>query len=276
MASPAEPTAIGLIAGNGRFPFLFAEEARRKGLAVHAIGHRGETAPELAAAVSSFTWVRIGQVNKIVRALRDQRVATAVMAGGFGRMRAFAEARPDWAAVKIVTGLRSFRDDALLRAIADHFEREGIEIVAPTKLLPRVLAPEGLLAGPALHPTQEADVALGLEVASALGKVDVGQTVVVRGGHVLALEAVEGTDEAIRRGCRLGGSGAVVVKLCKPGQDERFDLPAAGPRTLEVMEEGGAKVLALEAGRTVILDGDELFRKAARAGISVVGVRRSG
>ena len=153
------------------------------------------------------------------------------------------------------------------------FRSRGVTIIAPTDFLGEVLCPEGHLAGPRLHPAQEKDVALGREVAVLLGQADVGQTVVVHNGHVLALEAVEGTDEAIRRGGRLGGNvGAVVVKRCKPQQDLRFDLPAVGPRTLDVMQEVGARVLALEVGRTVILDAPALFAGAEAAGITIVGV----
>jgi hypothetical protein len=195
------------------------------------------------------------------------------MAGGIGRVRAFTSVRPDLGAVRILARVRRFGDDALLRAIAGYFEERGVTIVAPTDFLAQVLCPEGHLAGPRLAPEQERDVTLGTEVAGLLGQADVGQTVVVRNGHVLALEAVEGTDETIRRGGRLGGKGAVVVKRSKPGQDLRFDLPAAGPRTLEVMAEVGARVLALEAGKTVLLDAPALFSGAEARGISIVGVK---
>ncbi|MFY0575297.1 LpxI family protein [Cystobacter fuscus] len=263
---------IGLIAGNGRLPFLFASAARAQGLEVVAVAHRGETDPALASEVASLTWVRLGQVDRILRAFRDAGVTRAAMAGGIGRVRAFTEARPDLGAVRILSRLRSVRDDALLRAVADYFESHGVTIVAPTDWLAQALCPAGHLAGPALNAVQQKDVALGREVATLLGQADVGQTVVVRQGHVLALEAVEGTDEAIRRGAKYGGTGTVVVKRCKPGQDLRFDLPAVGPRTLDVMKEVGATVLALEVGKTVLLDAPELFRKADTAGISLVGV----
>ena len=263
---------IGLIAGNGRLPFLFVSAARAQGLDVVVVAHRGEVEPSLAAEVSSFTWVRLGQVDRILKVFREAGVTRAAMAGGIGRVRAFTEARPDLGAVRILSRLRSVRDDALLRAVADYFESHGVTIVAPTDWLAQALCPEGHLAGPRLHPAQEKDVALGREVATLLGQADVGQTVIVRNGHVLALEAVEGTDEAIRRGGKYGGSGAVVVKRCKPGQDLRFDLPAVGPRTLAVMQEVGAQVLALEVGKTVLLDAPELFRSAEKAGISVVGI----
>ncbi|HYO51579.1 LpxI family protein [Archangium sp.] len=263
---------IGLIAGNGRLPFLFASAAREQGLEVMAVAHRGEADPALEAEVARLTWVRLGQVDGIVRAFREAGVKRAVMAGGIGRVRALTEVRPDLGMVRIISRLHSFRDDALLRAVADYFESHGITIVAPTDWLAQALCPEGHLAGPRLHPAQEKDVALGREVATLLGQADVGQTVVVNNGHVLALEAVEGTDEAIRRGGKYGGAGAVVVKRCKPGQDLRFDLPAVGPRTLEVMKEVGAKVLALEAGKSVLLDAPELFKGADKASITLVGI----
>lgn len=263
---------IGLIAGNGRLPFLFARAARERGLEVVAVAHRGEADAALATEVASCTWVRLGQVDRMLRAFRAGGVTRAAMAGGIGRVRAFTEFRPDLGALRILARLRRFGDDALLRAVAGYFEEHGVTIVAPTDFLAEVLCPEGHLAGPRLKPAQERDVALGREVATLLGQADVGQTVVVRDGHVLALEAVEGTDEAIRRGGRLGGKGAVVVKRCKPGQDLRFDLPAVGPHTLEVMDEVGARVLALEVGRTVLLDAPELFAGAEARGISIVGV----
>ncbi|MHB8876360.1 MAG: LpxI family protein [Myxococcaceae bacterium] len=267
---------IGLIAGSGSLPLMFAAAARAQGLSVVAVAHRGETEASLEGAVDQLTWVRVGQVNRIVNAFASAGVSRAVMAGGIGKMRALSEARPDLGALKVLSRLRSLRDDALLRAVAAHFEEAGIAIVAPTDFLVGALAPQGHLAGPRLSSAQEKDVALGLEVARALGSVDVGQTAVVRGGNVLALEAVEGTDEAIRRGGRLGGAGAVVVKLCKPGQDPRFDLPAVGPSTLEVMREVSATALAVESGRTILLDAEALFAVAARLGISVVGVPRGG
>jgi UDP-2,3-diacylglucosamine hydrolase len=267
---------IGLIAGSGRLPHLFAAAAREQGLEVIAAAHRGETDPSLATEVEGLTWVRVGQVKKILRTFRDAGVSRAVMAGGIGRVRALTEARPDLAALKILSRLRTFRDDALLRAIARWFEEQGVQIASPTELLPRLLAPEGHLAGPALTEAQQKDVALGVEVALELGKVDVGQTVVVHNGHVLALEAVEGTDETLRRGARLGGGKGTVVKLCKPGQDARFDLPAIGPQTVEVMAEGGLSALAVEAKRTLLLDAPALLRAAERHRISVVGVTPPG
>ncbi|MBX5481803.1 MAG: UDP-2,3-diacylglucosamine diphosphatase LpxI [Myxococcaceae bacterium] len=265
---------IGLIAGNGLLPHLFADAAKSRGMRVVAVAHRGETDARLAGKVDALEWVRVGQLGRIARILRGFGARQAVLAGGIGRVRAFTEFRPDLGAVKVVARLRSFGDDALLRAIAGYLEDEGVRIVAPTDFLPEVLAPEGLIAGSPPDAAQRRDIALGLRTAALLGRADVGQTVVVKNGHVLALEAVEGTDEAIRRGGRYGGAGACIVKLSKPGQDARFDLPAVGPGTIHVMSEVGATLLAVEAGRTVLLDAAGLVAAAQEGGVTVVGVDR--
>jgi DUF1009 family protein len=268
--------SIGLIAGGGKLPQLFAHAARRQGLKIHAVAHVGETDEGLERFVDSMQWVRVGQAGRIVTCLKARGVSRAVMAGSIGRVKSLRQARPDAGMLRIAWGLRTFRDDALLRGIADYFEAHGVTIVAPTDYVREVLALEGHLAGPQLTAGQKRDVALGLEVAAALGRADVGQTVAVKEGVVLAVEAVEGTDEAIRRAGKLGGAGAVVVKRTKPGQDLRFDLPAAGPITLEVMREAGARVLAIEAGRSVMLDSEALIQDAQRLQISVLGVRVDG
>jgi DUF1009 family protein len=266
-------TALGLIAGSGRLPLLFASAARAEGHTVHAAAHLGETDPAIATQVDSLLWIKVGQVDAIIEAFRAHGVKSAVMAGGIGRVRSLTQARPDGGMLRIAAGLRSLRDDEFLRGIARYFEKHGIAIVAATDYVQRVIAVEGHLAGPELTAEQEADIALGRDVAGALGEADVGQTVIVKDKVVLAVEAVEGTDEAIRRAGRLGGPGAVVVKRAKPGQDLRFDLPAAGTVTLEVMREVGAKVLAVEAGKTVLIDGELLFKWAGKLGITVVGIR---
>ncbi len=262
---------LGVLAGNGRLPFLFAEAARAQGYTVHAVALEGEADAALAGHVASLDWVKVGQADGILRALRRRGVTRLVMAGGVGRVRSLTQARPDLGMLKIAAGLRSLRDDELLRGIARYFEQHGVEVVAPTDYVKSVLAGAGLLAGPALTEAQQRDVTLGREVAHALGAVDVGQTVVVKDGVVLAVEAVEGTDACIRRAGQYGGPGAVVVKRMKPSQDVRFDLPAAGPVTLEVMREAGARVLAVEAGHTVLLDATLLFSDARSLGFSVVG-----
>ncbi len=264
--------AIGLIAGNGSLPRLFARAARARGLRVVAAAHLGETDPALASEVDALSWVRVGQVGRIQRVLQRAGVEEAVLAGGFVRMRALSRLRPDFGLFRVAARLRSVRDDALLRAVAEDFEAHGIRIVSLVGYLTELLAPAGHLAGPELDEAGRRDVALGSEVAAALGRADVGQTVVVKAGHVLALEAVEGTDACIRRGAALGGRGVVVVKRLKPGQDERFDLPAVGPLTLQVMAEVGARALAVEAGKTLLLEAERLVAEADKAGISLLGL----
>ena len=253
-------------------PFLFAEAAKAQRIDVHVVGFEGDTDPLLASHVASFRLARLGQTRPVIDAFRKHGVTNVVFAGGIGRIRSLTQARFDLGALEILGGLRSFRDDELLRAIATWLEKKGLKIVSATDYVQSVLAQEGHLAGPALTDAQQRDVQLGREVAATLGRADVGQTVVVKDGVVLAVEAVEGTDECIRRAGRYGGPGGVVVKRCKPNQDLRFDLPAAGPVTLEVMRESGAKVLALEAGKTVLLDADLMFRGAATLGLSIVAL----
>lgn len=263
-------SAVGLIAGNGAFPILFARGARKAGLRVVAAAHRDETEPALEAEVDELFWVRVGQIGRIAREFRARGVGEAAFAGGIGKLRAFGSARPDLSMMRALARLRHFNDDALLRSIARSFEEDGVRIIASTAYLTEVLAPAGALTRRSPTADEERDVALGREVAETLGRADVGQTVVTKGGNVIAVEAAEGTDACIRRAGELAGPGVVVVKRCKPRQDERFDLPAVGPRTVEVLTEVRGAVLAVEAGRTVVLEAERLVALADRARIAVV------
>jgi UDP-2,3-diacylglucosamine hydrolase len=257
---------IGLIAGSGRLPLLFAEAVERAGRSVVAVGHEGETDPALRA----LAWVKLGQLGRIAEVLREAGVHEAVLCGGIRKPR-FFEARPDWLGLKVLARLRSFGDDAALRGIASALEEEGIRIVSPLPLVPELLVRPGPMGKRALSDEQRADAAVGLSAARALGQADIGQTVVVKRGIVLAVEAVEGTDACIARGGGLG-RGAVVVKARKPQQDDRFDVPAVGPRTVEACSAAGCSALAIEAGSTLVLDRAELIAKADRAGIAVEGI----
>ena len=202
--------------------------------------------------------------------LRQAGAGEAVLCGGIKKPRLF-DIRPDWLGVKALARLRSFGDDAALRAIAAALEEEGVRIVSPLPLVPELLAPRGPLGSRRFTDEQRADAEAGLAAARAVGQADIGQTVVVKRGVILAVEAVEGTDACIARGGALG-KGAVVVKARKPQQDERFDVPAVGPRTVEACAAAGCAALAVEAGRTLVLDRRELVEKADRAGIAVEGV----
>lgn len=265
------PEKIGLIAGKGQFPLLFARAARRQGLEVVAVAHQGETDPALESLAHQCHWIFVGQLGKLISAFQKAGVSRAVMAGGVSRGRLFRDFRPDFKALNLVRRVGAGHDDRLLRGLAEELEKLGITIISPLLYLQDLLAPPGCLTRRRPSPQELEDIAYGFEIAQAVGRLDLGQCVVVHRQVVTALEAIEGTDEAIRRGGRLGGPGAVVVKVCKPGQDLRFDLPSVGLGTIETMREVKAKVLAVEAGKTLIFDREEMVALADQAGIAVWG-----
>ncbi len=265
---------IGLIAGGGRFPLLFAESARRAGHRVVAVAHRNETDPALAERVDALTWVKLGQIGHVLEALKAGGATQSVMLGAITKKRFFADAMLDVTGLKVLARVAIRSDDNLLRAFARFLEEEGVPITDPTPFLADRLAPEGVLG--AQQPTDEelADARYGLELARGIGRLDLGQTVVVKGRVALAVEALEGTDACIRRGGELARAGGfVVAKAVKPEQDRRFDLPAVGPDTVETIREAGGRVLAVEAGATLVMDLERMVEKADRAKIVVLGVK---
>ena len=267
--------SIGLIAGNGRFPIIFAENARKLGYMVSAVAHVGETAPELEQAVDRIHWIRIGQFNKLIRALKGDGVRQAVMLGGIKKTHVFSDIRPDLRAIALFSRLKIWKDDGILRAIAEEIENEGIKIRESTFGLRDILVPVGELSKRRPTNKEVEDINFGWAMAKEIGQLDIGQCVVVKDRVVVAVEAVEGTDEAIRRGGSLSRKGAVVVKRSKPQQDLRFDLPAVGPRTIQVMQEVKASVLAVEANKTILLDREDMLQQANQAGIAIVGIGES-
>lgn len=273
---PIQGGRIGLIAGNGRFPVIFADNARKLGLHVTAVAHEGETEPELERHVDRIHWIKIGQLNKLIKAFKDDGIQQAVMLGGIKKTHVFSTVRPDFRTLALATRLALWKDDDILREFAAELEREGITIRESTFGLEGILVEEGPLTS--RQPTKKEwdDIRYGWEVAKEIGRLDIGQCVVIKDRVVVAVEAVEGTDGAIKRGGELAKEGAVVVKRSKPQQDLRFDLPAIGPRTIAVMESVKAAVLAVEAGRTVMLDREILLQKAQESGIAVVGIAAEG
>jgi DUF1009 family protein len=265
---------IGLIAGNGRFPIIFADNARKLGYHVSAVAHEGETEPELASHVDRIHWIKIGQVSKLIRAFKEDRVHQAVMLGGIKKTHVFTTVRPDFRTLAMATRLALWKDDDILREFAKELEQEGIAICESTFGLEGILVEEGPLT--ARTPTEKEweDIRYGWDVAHDIGRLDIGQCVVIKDRVVVAVEAVEGTDGAIKRGGELAKEGAVVVKRSKPQQDLRFDLPAIGPRTIEVMASVKASVLAVEAGRTILLDREIMLDKARSARIAIVGIAK--
>ena len=263
---------LGLIAGNGRFPIIFADNARKLGYHVSAVAHEGETDPELANHVDRIHWIKIGQLNKLINAFKDDQVHQAVMLGGIKKTHVFTTVRPDFRTLALATRLALWKDDDILRELAKELEKEGITICESTFGLEGILAEEGILTSRKPSDREWEDIRYGWDVAHDIGRLDIGQCVVVKDRVVVAVEAVEGTDEAIKRGGNLAKDGAVVVKRCKPQQDMRFDLPAIGPRTIDIMASVKASVLAVEAGRTIVLDRDLTLQKAQSARIAVVGL----
>jgi DUF1009 family protein len=265
---------LGLIAGNGRFPFLVAAGARRAGRRVVAVAIREETAPELAAEVDELHWVSLGQLGKCIDALRQGGASEAVMAGQVQHKRIFSNIVPDLKLVSLLARLAIKNTDSLIGAVADFLEKEGIRLLPSVTFLEDQLAAAGAMTRRKASKSELETIAYGVEIASALTRLDLGQTVVVKDRAAVALEAMEGTDETIRRAGAIAGEGCIVVKLAKPKQDMRFDVPVVGARTLETMAAAGARVLAVETGKTLLFDRAQLLADADRRGMTIVGVDR--
>ncbi|MBI5596141.1 MAG: UDP-2,3-diacylglucosamine diphosphatase LpxI [Elusimicrobia bacterium] len=270
--------AIGLIAGSGRFPVLFAEEAKRRGARVVAVALKGVTdLPALTPAVDSVECFALGQVSAPLSFLKKSGVTQVVMAGKVQHVSLFGGIIPDLRAVKILASLKDRRTDTILSAVAEEFKKEGLEVLSSATYLQHLIPAAGVLTKRKPSADEEADAALGWKAAKALAGMDVGQSVVVQGRAVVAVEGMEGTDACVRRAGQLVRSNGeaprlVVVKVAKPRQDFRFDLPVLGLDTLKTLGEAGASALALEAGKTLIFDRDEFVRGADAQGLAVWAV----
>jgi UDP-2,3-diacylglucosamine hydrolase len=262
---------FGLIAGTGRFPLLFAQSAKNHGVEIIAVAHKGQTFPELESLVKKIYWIKVGQLGKLINILKTEGIKDAAMVGGIKKTIMFSNVVPDFQAISLVAKLRTLNDDVLLRAVAEAIEKEGITIHSSTIFLDELLSPPGCLTKKVPDKKEMRDIEFGWEIAKAIGKLDIGQTIVVKDQVVLAVEAIEGTDEAIRRAGTLGKrNGLVVIKVSKPQQDLRFDVPAIGPGTIITMQEAGAKVLAVESEKTLLIDKEELIKAANKAGIIII------
>jgi len=263
---------IGLISGSGQFPVIFSQVARFRGYRVYAAAHLNETDEILSNYVEQIEWVHLGQVRRLLNFFRKHGIDQAVMMGGIQKTRMFRDIRPDTKALSLIAGLKHTNDDWLLRAFADFMEKEGIRIRSATFLLPHLLAPEGCWTRRKPNRAEKADIEVGWRIAKEIGRLDIGQCVVVSSGSVLAVEAIDGTDSTIQRGGRLGNGSGVVVKVCKPDQDTRFDVPAIGAQTIQTMSEAGVGVLVVEAGKAVVFDREEMVELADRYKISIVAL----
>jgi len=267
-----ENNKIGIIAGGGQFPLLFAKAARNQGLKVYAVAHKGETDDRLADHVDRLLWVKLGQLGKIIDFFKQEGVMKTAFLGSITKTNIFRDVRLDLTGLGLWNKIDIKQDDAILRAIADRLAEDNIEVVSSTGYVPELVFPKGVLTRKKPTKAQKDDIRFGWEIARETGRLDIGQCVVVRNRTVLAVEAIEGTDAAIRRGGSLGKEKAVVVKLRKPDQDLRFDLPAVGLKTLESMMAVKAAVLAVEAGFALFFDRDSVIRAADKAGIAIVGI----
>ncbi|MGA9072133.1 MAG: UDP-2,3-diacylglucosamine diphosphatase LpxI [Terracidiphilus sp.] len=276
---------LGLIAGNGRFPFLLLDAARAQGLAVVVAAIREETDPEIdrrAAEDDRITvyWLSLGELSRLIETFHKEGVSKAVMAGQVKHKQIFSSIRPDWRLAKLLLNLRTRNTDMLLGAVAKVLGDEGIELISSTAFLEPLLAVEGVLTPRVPDDEEQKNIDYGLSVARAVAGFDIGQTVVVAAQACVAVEAMEGTDAAIERAGLLMNSleeGAstlerrlTVVKIAKPNQDMRFDVPVIGVKTIEVMQAAGATCLALDAGKCLLLDGEKVLGAANAAGIAVV------
>lgn len=263
---------IGLIAGNGRFPFLVAEEMNRKGDQVFLAAIKEETDKDLEKLAAKTVWLPLGQIQKLIDFFHKEGVDTALMAGQVKHVRIFAALNLDFRMIKLLASLKNKKTDSLLGAVAGELAKDGIALLPSHKYLTHLLPEKGLLAGGKPSKDELETIDFGFRSAKQIAGLDVGQTIVVKDKAIVAVEAMEGTDECIRRAGKLGKKGLIVVKVAKPGQDARFDIPVIGPRTVAAMAESGARTLVIEARSTLLLDKDELLKEAKKNKITILVV----
>jgi len=264
---------IGLIAGGGQFPLLFTQKASQKGYEVVAIGFHSETDKAMVRHVSHFKWLYLGQISKMVKYFKAHGISQAVMLGSIKKTNIFKDIRPDLKALAFIARTSRTHDDTILSSFADLLLQEGIEIKPSTFLLPELISRKGCWTKRKPDKAEKKDIYQGWKLAKEIGKLDIGQCIVISNGTVLAVEAIDGTDATIRRGAGLAhGNPSVVVKLSKPGQDFRFDLPSSGLETIQTMKKSGATVLALEADKSIAFDKKEMISAADNHGISIIAL----
>ncbi|HYL46620.1 MAG TPA: UDP-2,3-diacylglucosamine diphosphatase LpxI [Candidatus Limnocylindrales bacterium] len=264
------PVQWGLIAGNGDFPFLVLEGARSRGIEMAVIAIREEASPALERVARRLHWVSLGELSRAIELLHQEGVRRAVMAGQVKHNKIFSGIKPDWKLAKLLFSLPAKNTDSLIGAVAKVLEEEGIELVDSTNFLGSLLPAPGVLTARSPNEAEAADLAYGREIARRIAGLDLGQTVVVADRACVAIEAMEGTDETIERAARItGGKRLAIVKVCKPEQDMRFDVPVVGLKTIEVMKRSNATALAIDAGRTLLFEREELIRAADEAAIAI-------
>jgi len=267
---------LGLIAGNGRFPFLVLDAARGAGHDVTVIALKEETFPDLADVAArppaaAIHWISLGQLGTCISLLKDAGVTQAVMAGQVKHTKLFADIVPDMTFLGVLMRLKAKNTDALISGVADVLRDHGIDLLDSTAFLAPLLARDGVLTRRSPDQAQRADLELGYRLADTIAGLDIGQTIAVKSAAVVAIEAMEGTDAVIARAGQLAGSGVRIVKVAKPNQDMRFDVPVIGVSTIAAMRAAGADTLSIDAGKTLMIDGDAIIKAADEAGICIVG-----
>jgi len=261
---------LGIIAGNGVYPRLLAEAARKAGVKkIIAAAFTNETDPGITQHVHLIEWMRVGQLNRLLKFFNQNKVHHAIMAGQIAPKNLF-DLRPDWKALLLLGKLKERNAESIFAAIADELTRIDVELLPATTFLEDCLVPAGLIAGAKLSRREEEDVDLGWKIAKEIARLDIGQTVIAKNGTVVAVEALEGTNEAIRRGGSLARQGAVMVKVAKPNQDMRFDAPVIGVETIRVAADAKLRVIAVEAGKTLLLEPEAIADLAAHSKLSII------
>ena len=262
---------IGLIAGNGKFPILFAQAAKKKSVSVTAIGIKGETSEEIEAYVDKIYWLGPGELNKLFATLSNEKIGSVVMAGQVKHKTIFDRSiNIDEKMRRLLDTVKDKKTDSLIGAVAGMLEKAGIKVLDSTTFLADYLPEKGILTESSPDKRMLEDIEFGRGIAKSIAGLDIGQTIVVKDKAVLAIEAIEGTDEAIKRGAEYGKEGIVVVKVSKPGQDMRFDIPTIGPETIKLLKELKASCISINAKKTLIIDKEETLKAADKAGIAVI------
>lgn len=266
---------IGIIAGSGALPEIICNDARDRGYKVITVALEGLASSEMNKLSDTIKWINAGKLGEIIKTFKDNGVKSVIMAGKVPKSILIkSKVTPDIRAIKLLFSLKSKSDDAILKAIAEEIKKDDIEVIDTASFSPHLLTPEGVLTNRLPSEEEQKDIDFGWRIAKEIGRLDIGQAVVVKSQAVMAVEAIEGTDEAIIRGGKLAGEGAVVVKVSKPQQDMRLDVPVVGMATLEAMLTVKAKVIALESYKSLIIDKELFLNKASNAGICVVGLTK--
>jgi hypothetical protein len=261
---------IGMIAGNGRFPFLVAEEIKKQGDRVITVALKEEADKNIEEKSDETVWLSVGKLQKIIDAFKERNVDTALMVGQVKHAKIYSAITMDFRAIKVMGSLLNKKTDTILGAVVREFEKDGIKFLPSHLYLKHLLAEKGLIVGKKLNSDEEKDAEFGFKTAKAIAGLDIGQTVVVKDKSVLAVESIEGTDECIKRAYSLGGENAIVVKVAKPNQDFRFDVPVIGTRTIDTLNDNKIRAMIIEADSTLILDKDEVLEKAKKTNVTII------